>query len=94
MHVSATCAGCGRGLGFVPSVPPYSTLADEAATQTPLLDVLLQAEEHDVVLVSDGRAAGIAPQESHNAPAGLRQALRQCRGDLGRMMGDTRRGQR
>jgi hypothetical protein len=94
MHVAATCAGCGRGLGFVPSMPPYSTLADSAATRTPLLDVLLQAEEHDVVLVSDGRAADIAPREAHHAPPGLRQALRQCRGDLGRMMGDTRRGHR
>jgi uncharacterized protein (DUF3820 family) len=35
-HVRAECGRCGGFLTFPPSVPPYSTMADAAATPTPV----------------------------------------------------------
>lgn len=87
-QVRRSCRRCSRLMGFAPQVPPYTTLADGAASGTALLDVLLAAADQGVELKSDGVTAEFADAESwRRASPTLRQRLKECRSRLGRLMG-------
>jgi hypothetical protein len=90
-QVRRSCGRCGKHLGFAPQVPPYTTLADAAASPTAVLDVLTQCEELGIALKSDGQAADFATREdSLWAEPTLRERVAQCRATLGRLLGKCR----
>jgi hypothetical protein len=74
MHVLAMCQGCGRGLGFVPSDPPYTAEADMQAVPTTPEGLLAQLRECGVELESDGEVAEFGPGGFAAAPPEAIQA--------------------
>lgn len=92
-RIKRLCRSCGRSLGFAPEVEPYLSYASASATPAPLLDVLVQAEELGIDLVSDGLAVHIR-RGWDRAPLAFRQRLNECRRDLARMLGKTTVGAR
>jgi hypothetical protein len=87
-HVRRSCGRCGKRLGFAPQVPPYTELADAAATPTAVLDVLTQCDALDIALKSDGQAADFVTREDYlRAGPALRDKVAQCRATLGRLLG-------
>jgi hypothetical protein len=90
--VRASCPQCKASLGTAPSVEPYTTLADQAASETPTLDALTLAEEEGVKIVSDGASAWCEPWG--RASERLRQLVRERGNLLARMIGDTTRATR
>jgi hypothetical protein len=86
-QIRRECLGCGTWLGHAPQVRPFTDYADAEVSKTPLLDVLVMAEESGVRLRNGGRAVTFATSADwRNAPDRLRRALRQCRHTLARMM--------
>jgi hypothetical protein len=84
------CERCGQFRGFAAQVEPFTTEADAAASATAVLDVLMECEDLGLELRSDGAVAEFAGTDWHRAPPELRDRLRQCRRQLGRLLGDTR----
>jgi hypothetical protein len=87
-RVRAECVRCGRCLGHPPSVPPFSTMADAAASPTAVPDVLTRLEALGIELVSDGRSVNYKGTDYHRVPLDLRALVRQCSHQLARMMGN------
>jgi hypothetical protein len=87
-RIKRTCR-CGRDLGFAPHVEPYVGMADANECETPILDVLIQAEAAGVELESDGRAVRIG-DGWRNATPELKEKLGQVRHQLAKHMGATR----
>jgi len=90
-QVRRECANCGTWRGFAPRRAPFTDEADAAASDSAALDVLTQCEDLGLELRSDGRAADFAGADWLRAPPELSARLRECRGQLGRLLGDTRR---
>jgi hypothetical protein len=90
-RVRASCTVCDCLLAIPPSRPPYSTLADIAASASPMLDVLLACEAAGVELVSDGRTAWFAGDGWKKMSPELKAKLRRCSHTLAGMLGDTRK---
>jgi hypothetical protein len=87
-HLREECRRCGGFIKFAPQREPFVTLADRAASGAAVLDVITMAEDAGVVLTSDGRVADFATAEDRRrAPRRLHELVRQCRADLGRLMG-------
>lgn len=78
------CGGCGRFLKFAQQCEPFLTFADRTASETAILDVLIQSDELGIELHSDGRTVTLATPD--RAPPRLRELVRQCQHDLARMM--------
>ena len=75
-------------MGFAPHQPPYTTLADAAASPTAVLDVLQECEALGIHLKSDGVVASFATDEDYRrAGPALRDLVAQCRATLGRLLG-------
>jgi hypothetical protein len=70
--------------------PPYSTEADAAASETPLLDALILAEDEQVQLLSDGEHVRLGAGWDR-ASAALQDAVRQQGHLLASMLGRTNR---
>src|SRR5262245_62975279 len=69
---------CGRWIGFAPSRPPFVDMADEAASPTEVLDVLLLAEELRIGLRSDGASVWFATAaDRRRAPQRLQELMRE-----------------
>jgi hypothetical protein len=83
---------CGEDLGFAPHRPEFVARADAAASPTPVLDVLIEAEDRGVELSSDGAAVRVAAGRRNVTPE-LRRRLGECRHQLGRLLGDQRGGE-
>jgi hypothetical protein len=60
-QVRRECSRCGRSRGFSPRMLPFTALADAAASETSVLDVLTRCEDLGITLVSDGRGVDFAP---------------------------------
>src|SRR5206468_3705505 len=88
-QVRRECACCGTWLGFAPRVPPFTDLADAAASPTPLLDALLLADSEGIQLVSDRRSVRVEPW--HKASDRLKDLIRQRQHLLAQLLGNTRR---
>jgi hypothetical protein len=80
-HVRAECARCGGFLTFPPSVPPYSDMADAAASPAPVLDALVGLEAAGAELHSDGRGVWIGDGYA-NVPPAVRAAVHQAKHQL------------
>jgi hypothetical protein len=92
-QIRRTCGSCDRRLGFAPQEPPYTNMADAAASPTAVLDVLTRCEELRIGLRSDGKVADFATREDYlRAEPDLRNLVAQCRADLGRMLVKSDRG--
>jgi uncharacterized protein (DUF3820 family) len=90
-RIRRECVRCQRYFGFAPEIEPFVSYADGTSSETPLLDVLTEAEAQGVALRSNGLTAEfVTPQDEARASPGLRRRLRQCRARLGRMMGPSR----
>jgi hypothetical protein len=76
-HIRATCAVCNQCLGFVPSVPPYSTAADAAASPTALLDALTPLGDLGVDLASDGKAVWVRGDDRKKVEPDVMALVRQ-----------------
>jgi hypothetical protein len=90
-RVAAHCRQCDRLTDWPPSVPPYSDMADEAASPTAALDVLIECERLGLRLHHDGRAADLCGADWFRSPPELRRKLQQCRHTLARLLGPTGR---
>ncbi len=77
-------------MGFAPQVEPFTSEADAAASDTPVLDVLTRLEELGVDLLSDGDTVWFAPGDWRRVPDDVLAAARQCKHSLARLLGDTR----
>jgi hypothetical protein len=86
-RIRAECRRCRHYLTFAPCISPFIEQADAAASQTPVLDVLIQLEGLGVELVSDGSKAWIASEDYKRVPAELHSLVRQCSHQLARMIG-------
>jgi hypothetical protein len=87
-QIRRTCGRCGEWLGSAPHVEPFISLANAAASATPVLDVLTRCEELGIRLRSDGAAVGFAgPEDWKKATPELRNLVRQCRHSLAKMIG-------
>jgi uncharacterized protein (DUF3820 family) len=86
-RVRASCATCDTFLGTPPSRPPFSTLASNAASAAPVLDVLLACEAAGVQLASDGRKVWLPETARRKLPAEMRTKLRECCHQLAGMLG-------
>ena len=73
----------------MPSRPPYSTLADIAASASPMLDVLLACEAAGVELASDGKKAWLAGDGWKKLPPEVKTKLRECSHQLAGMIGNN-----
>ena len=69
---------------------PFTTQADLAASPAPILDALTGAEAAGVVLESDGHSAHIVG-DYRKVPRSVRDAVRQSKHQLARLLGNTRR---
>jgi hypothetical protein len=84
------CRRCGAWLGHAPRVEPFVSLADDQASMTSVLDTLTLADEEGVALKSDGAVCDFATMPDwRKASPRLRELLRHCRAELGRMLGVT-----
>jgi Putative quorum-sensing-regulated virulence factor len=91
-RIRQSCARCSKSLGFAPQVPPFTTLADAAASPTAILDVVTRCEEVGIALKSDGKMADFASREDWlKAEPDLRALVGQCRATLGQMLGKRRK---
>jgi hypothetical protein len=90
-RISARCKQCHRHLTFPPCVEPYLSMANAAASQTPILDALVRLEELGVEVHSDGQRAWIEYEDWNKVPADLHAIVRQCSHQLARMLGNTER---
>jgi hypothetical protein len=88
-QIRRTCRRCGLWLGCAPRVPPYTTLADAAASPTPILDVLTRLDDLGVELRSDGRRVWISGTDWHRVPKELHDVIRQCGHTLAGLLGNT-----
>jgi hypothetical protein len=86
--IRAECVRCRQSLGIMPQVEPYVGMADATASPAPLLDALVGAEAAGVEILSDGKTARVG--DYRKAPPAVRDAVRQCKARLGRMLGDNR----
>jgi hypothetical protein len=91
VRIRAECSVCRRSTDHPPCVSPYTELADANASQTPILDALTRLEDLGVQLQSDGRTVAIPWQDWRRVPPDLHAIVRQCRHQLARLLGDTRR---
>jgi hypothetical protein len=82
-RIRASCSRCGRLVKFLPHLPPFTTLADAAASATPVLDVLTRLEESGVSLHSNGARVWT----DGLVPADVAAAIRQCNHQLARLIG-------
>jgi hypothetical protein len=89
-RIRAECAGCRRSRGTPPSRPPYSTAADAAASQAPVLDALIGLAEAGIEPLSDGRMVDYRPGDYRRVPPAVRAAVRQCGNSLAKLLGDNR----
>jgi hypothetical protein len=89
-RIRGECGQCRAYLGFLPQQEPYLSQANSTASAAPVLDCLTQAEAEGVALVSDGKVADFTPGAWRKASPALKARLRECRAELGRLMGDTR----
>jgi hypothetical protein len=89
-RVRAQCRTCSRSLGFLPTVAPFTAMADAAASPAPVLDVLTRLEELGVGLESDGRGVWFAGDGWRRVPPDLKALVHQCSHQLAQMRGDTR----
>jgi hypothetical protein len=87
-HIRAECASCHRFLTFPPLRPPYTTMADAAATATPILDALTGLEDAGAQLHSDGRGVWIGAGYK-NVPPKVRDAVAQAKHQLATMIGSN-----
>jgi hypothetical protein len=63
------------------------TFANKTASETPVLDVLIQSDELGIDLCSDGRTVSFAhPEDDHRARR-LRELVRQCSHTLAGLLG-------
>ena len=72
---------------YPPSVPPYTTMADAALSETALLDVLTQLEDLGFEPRSDGKTVWIDRPEA--VSPGLLALMRQCSHQLARLLGNN-----
>src|SRR5438270_6668213 len=54
-HIRVECGGCGGFLKFAPQVEPFLTFANKTASETSILDVLIQCDALGIELHSNGR---------------------------------------
>jgi hypothetical protein len=88
-RIRLECATCSTFLGFPPSRPPFSDLADLGTSKTAALDALLWLEGLGIEPRSDGVVVEFGWEEYLRMPPALRRLVRQCRFTLGRMIGKT-----
>jgi hypothetical protein len=88
-RIQLECATCSTFLGFPPSRPPFSDLADLGTSKTAALDALLWLEGLGIEPRSDGVVVEFSWEEYLRMPPELRRLVRQCRFTLGRMIGKT-----
>jgi hypothetical protein len=74
-----------------PVVEPYVSMANETASETPILDASTRLVDLGVQLHSNGRKAWIGGDDYRRVPADLHATVRQCAFRLGRMNGKTER---
>jgi hypothetical protein len=90
-YIRRSCARCDRYLGAAPQVEPFVTRANAAASAAPVVDVLIAADDENLVLHSDGVVVDFAtPADERRATPALRAALRQCRHTFAGMIGRNR----
>jgi uncharacterized protein (DUF3820 family) len=88
-RVRASCTVCDCLLAIPPSRPPYSTLADIAASASPMLDVLLACEAAGVELASDGRKVWLVGDGWKKLSPEMKAKLRECSHQLAGMIGNN-----
>jgi hypothetical protein len=87
-HIRVECRGCGQFLKFAPQVEPFVGFANNRASQTAILDVLIGCDGLGIDLTSDGQAVSFTrPEDNHREPQRLRELVRQCSHDLAGLMG-------
>ncbi len=69
-HIRVECGGCGGYLKFAPQCEPFLTLANRTASETAVLDVLVQSDELGIGLHSDGRTVSFATHEDYRQAHG------------------------
>jgi hypothetical protein len=87
--IRAECVRCCRSLGIMPKAEPYIGMADASATPTPVLDALVGFEAAGVEVRSDGKRAWV-DGDYRRVPPDVRNALRQAKHQLAKMVGDNR----
>jgi uncharacterized protein (DUF3820 family) len=86
-QIRRTCRACGKPMGFAPQTSPYTELADRAASPAPVLDTLIRCDRLGIGLVNDGAAVEFASHDDRRwAPEDVRDALKQCRHTLARLL--------
>lgn len=81
------CTRCRKWFGAAPLTPENVAQANAAASASPHLDVLVEAEELGIRLRSDGVTVGFRSGDDWaRATPQLRDRLRQCRSSLARML--------
>jgi hypothetical protein len=85
--IRAECVRCRQSLGIMPKVEPYVSQADANASPAPVLDALLGAEAAGAEIISNGKTAWVS--DYRKAPPEVRNAVRQCKAQLGRMIGNN-----
>jgi hypothetical protein len=84
------CGGCARFLKFAPQVEPFVSLADQAASETAVLDALCLCDDLKIDLRSDGRTVDFASaKDRQRAPRRLRDLVRQCSHTLAVLIGSN-----
>ncbi len=86
-QLRADCARCGRFLSYLPHRPPFIALADAAASETPILDVLVRLDSIGVALHSDGAEVWVPPPYNVRVGPDLAALIRQCSHELAQLIG-------
>jgi hypothetical protein len=90
-RLSARCSLCRKHLKFPPIVEPFIAMANQNASQTPILDVLTRLDELGMELQSDGVRAWVKWEDSKRVPQELLAIVSQCSHQLARMLGNKER---
>jgi hypothetical protein len=86
-RVTAEYSVCRRRLGHPPSIPPYSTMADAAASPTAVLDVLTRLDALAIELEGDGRRVWLKYKDYSRVSPDLRALIRSSSHQLAGLLG-------
>jgi hypothetical protein len=89
--IRCECCQCHQAMGHLPLREPYVSQANATASPTPLLDALVGLEEAGAELCSDGKRSWIGSGYKQ-VPQAVRDAHRQEKHTLAKMIGDNRGG--